>query len=131
MSICGILYIGSCIYISMYRYMYIYNYIYYTLYRYDCGTNARLTTIEIYVNKWDQTHRKYIYITLCSCVISTNVVLCVSSRFKCLLLFFFRVFSLIFSRRNSMYFRFFLCVKRIKKSVRVRGRGSLKVEGGR
>lgn len=45
-------------------YIYIYNYIYNTLYRYDCGTNAHLTTIEIYVNKWDKTHRKYIYYSL-------------------------------------------------------------------
>lgn len=51
------------------------------------------------------------------------VFLVVSSVFCC----FFRVFSLIFSRRHSMYFRFFVCEADKKKSVGVwGGEGSLK-----
>lgn len=72
--------------------MYIYIIIYNIHYTGTMWNERRLTTIEIYVNKWDRPIEN-IYITLCGCVISTNVVSCVSSRFKCFVVFF-RVFFL-------------------------------------
>lgn len=93
--------------------MYIYIFIYNIHYTGTMWNERRLTTIEIYVNKWDRPIEN-IYITLCGCVISTNVcrLLCFSS-FQVFCNFFSCFFLVIFFL-SYFYFRFCEVDKRVR-----------------